>query len=186
MKYLLPSLQLYFVLHVLDRIKNLLFILYVSACSKRIVVLRNPTDHKFDFCVCIRRPKGSQQVLVKSHSKMDAKKARRNAKSSLTRRCNNLVSMIENNRPLEEVTEALKLVEIDYKTAVTKHEELVEKIDDEEYAKEEKWIEEIREKTLILKFRAKDYILKLKEAQVTQNKNEENQEIAKSNQMKIA
>ena len=94
--------------------------------------------------------------------------------------------MIENNRPLEEVTEALKLVEIDYKTAVTKHEELVEKIDDEEYAKEEKWIEEIREKTLILKFRAKDYILKLKEAQVTQNKNEENQEIAKSNQMQIA
>ena len=67
---------------------------------------------------------------------MDAKKARRNAKSSLTWRCNNLVSMTENNRPLEEVTEALKLVEIDYKTAVTKHEELVEKIDDEEYAKE--------------------------------------------------
>ena len=63
--------------------KNLLLILYVSACSKRIVVLRNPTDHKFDFCVCIRCPKGSQQVLVKSHSKMDAKKARRNAKSSL-------------------------------------------------------------------------------------------------------
>ena len=77
-------------------------------------------------------------------------------------------------------------MEIDYKTAVTKHEELVEKIDDEEYAKEEKWIEEIREKTLILKFCAKDYILKLKEAQVTQNKNEENQEIAKSNQMQIA
>ena len=73
--------------------------------------------------------------------------------------------MIENNRPLEEVTEALQLVEIDYKTAVTKHEELVEKTDEEEYAKEEKWIEEIREKTLTLKFRAKDYILKLKEAQ---------------------
>ena len=74
-------------------------------------------------------------------------------------------------------------MEIDYKTAVTKHEELVEKTDDEEYAKEEKWIEEIREKTLILKFRAKDCILKMKEAQITQNKNEENQEIAKSNQM---
>ena len=137
-------------------------------------MLRNPTDHKFDFCVCIRRPKGSQQVLVKSHSKIYAKKARINANSSLTRRCNNLVSMIENNRPLEEVTEALKLVEIDYKTAVTKHEELVEKIDHEEYAKEEKCIEE---------FRAKDYILKLKKVQVTQIKNEENQEIAKSNQM---
>ena len=93
--------------------------------------------------------------------------------------------MIENNRPLEEVTEALQLVEIDYKTAVTKHEELVEKIDDEEYAKEEKWIEEIREKTLTLKFRAKDYILKLKEAQATQNKSKENQEIAKSNQIHI-
>ena len=37
-----------------------------------------------------------------------------------------------------------------------------------------------------MKFRAKDYILKLKEAQVTQNKNEENQEIAKSNQIQIA
>ena len=98
-------------------------------------------------------------MLVESHSKMPAKKARRNAKSSLTRRCNNLISMIENNRPLEEVTEALQLVEVDYKaalqlvevdykTAVTKHEELVEKI----------------EKTLTLKC-AKDYILKLKEGQ---------------------
>ena len=37
-----------------------------------------------------------------------------------------------------------------------------------------------------MKFRAKDYILKLKEAQATQNKNEENQEIAKSNQIQIA
>ena len=80
---------------------------------------------------------------------MNAKKARRNAKSSLTRRSNNLYSMIENNRPVEEITEALELVEIDYKT-------------DEEFAKEEKWIEDCREKTLILKFRAKDYILKSK------------------------
>ena len=46
--------------------------------------------------------------------------------------------MIENYRPLEEVTEALELVEIDYKTAVAKHEKLVEKNDDEEYEKEEK------------------------------------------------
>ena len=97
----------------------------------------------------------------------------------------NLVSMIENNRPLEEATEALQLAEIDYKTAVA-NEELVEKIDDEEYAKEEKWIEEIREKTLTWKFRAKDYVLKLKEAQVTQNKHEENQGSAKSNQIQIA
>ena len=52
-------------------------------------------------------------MLVKSHSKMEAKKVRRNVKSSLTRRCNNLVSMIENSRPLEEVIEALQLVEID-------------------------------------------------------------------------
>ena len=55
---------------------------------------------------------------------MDAKKARRNAKSSLTRRSNNLYSMIENNRPVEEITEALELVEIDYKTVVEKHEAL--------------------------------------------------------------
>ena len=58
----------------------------------------------------------------------------------------------------------------------------MEKINDKEYAKEEKWIEEIREKTLTLKFCGKDYILKLKEAQVTQNKSEE---IAKSNQICI-
>ena len=107
-------------------------------------------------------PTPLQQVLIK---KMDAKKARRNAKRSLTRRCNNLVLMIENNRPLEEVKEALNLVETHYKTAVTKHEELVEQIDDEEYAKEEKWIEDICERTLHLKFRAKDYILKLQQAQ---------------------
>ena len=101
---------------------------------------------------------------------MDAKKARRNAKSSLTRRSNNLYSMIENNRPVEEITEALELVEIDYKTVVEKHEALVEKVDDEEFAKEEKWIEDCREKTLILKFRAKDYIiLKSKQEQVTQD-----------------
>ncbi|CAB4010859.1 Hypothetical predicted protein [Paramuricea clavata] len=62
---------------------------------------------------------------------MDAKKARRNAKSSLTRRSNNLYSMIENNRPVEKITEALELVEIDYKTVVEKHEALVEKVDDE-------------------------------------------------------
>ena len=101
---------------------------------------------------------------------MDAKKARRNAKSSLTRRCNNLVSMIENNRPLEEVKEALNHVETDYNTVVTKHEELVEQIDDEEYAKEEAWIENIRERTLNLKFRAKDYILKLQQAQKPKTK----------------
>jgi hypothetical protein len=92
---------------------------------------------------------------------MDAKKARRNAKSSLTRRSNNLYSMIENNRPVEEITEALELVEIDYKTVVKKHEALVEKVDDEEFAKEEKWIEDCREKTLILKFRAKDSVTRL-------------------------
>jgi hypothetical protein len=69
-------------------------------------------------------PKGSQQRLIKFQSKMDAKKARRNAKSSLTRRSNNLYSMIENNRPVEEITEALELVEIDYKTVVEKHEAL--------------------------------------------------------------
>ncbi|CAB3988254.1 PREDICTED: uncharacterized protein LOC107356511 [Paramuricea clavata] len=73
--------------------------------------------------------------------------------------------MIENNRPVEEITEALELVEIDYKTVVEKHEALVEKVDDEEFAKEEKWIEDCREKTLILKFRAKDYILKSKQEQ---------------------
>ena len=55
----------------------------------------------------------------------------------------------------------------------------------EEYAKEEKWIEEIRAKTLTLKFRAKDYILKLKEARVTQNKKEENQERRKSRNCEI-
>ena len=66
---------------------------------------------------------------------MDAKKARRNAKSSLTRRCNNLISMIENNRPIEEVEEALKLVETDYKTVEEKHVELVEKVEDEEFGK---------------------------------------------------
>ena len=113
---------------------------------------------------------------------MDAKKARRNAKSSLTRHCNNLVRMIENNRPLEEVKEALNLVETDYKTAVTKHEELVEQIDDEEYAKEEKWIEDICERTLHLKFRAKDYTLKLQQAQATQDKDGE---IAKSQQTQV-
>ncbi|CAB4025983.1 hypothetical protein AWC38_SpisGene18824, partial [Paramuricea clavata] len=104
---------------------------------------------------------------------MDAKKARRNAKSSLTRRGNNLYSMIENNRPVEEITEALELVEIDYKTVVEKHEALVEKVDDEEFDGEEKWIEDCREKTLILKFRAKDYILKSKQEQVTQDTNKE-------------
>ncbi|CAB4038607.1 PREDICTED: uncharacterized protein LOC107337338 [Paramuricea clavata] len=112
---------------------------------------------------------------------MDAKKARRNAKSSLTRRSNNLYSMIENNRPVEEITEALELVEIDYKTVVEKHEALVEKVDDEEFDKEEKWIEDCREKTLILKFRAKDYILKSKQEQVTQDTCAEN-DIAKKTQ----
>ena len=33
----------------------------------------------------------------------------------------------------------------------------------------EKWIEDCREKTLILKFRAKDYILKSKQEQITQD-----------------
>ena len=47
--------------------------------------------------------------------------------------------MIENNRPFEEITEALELVEIYYKTVVEKHEALVEKVDDEEFAEEEKW-----------------------------------------------
>jgi hypothetical protein len=45
--------------------------------------------------------------------------------------------MIENNRPVEEITEALELVEIDYKTVVEKHEALVERVDDEEFAKED-------------------------------------------------
>ncbi|CAB4033921.1 Hypothetical predicted protein [Paramuricea clavata] len=108
---------------------------------------------------------------------MDAKKARRNAKSSLTRHSNNLYSMIENNRPVEEITEALELIEIDYKTVVEKHKALVEKVDDEEFAKEEKWIEDCSEKTLILKFRAKDYILKSKQEQVTQDTYSNSQDV---------
>ena len=103
---------------------------------------------------------------------MDDKKACRNAKSSLTRRCNNLISIIQNDRPVEEVIESLELVEIDYKTVKAKHEAFVEKIDDEEFHKEEAWIEDCRNKTLNLRFRAKDYILS-KQAQITRENNGE-------------
>ncbi len=41
--------------------------------------------------------------------------------------------MIENNQTIEEVVEALKLVETDYKTVEEKHVELVEKV--EEFAR---------------------------------------------------
>ena len=45
--------------------------------------------------------------------------------------------------------------------------------DDDKFAKEEKWLEDIRGKTLILTFRAKDYILKSKEEQDNQDKRDE-------------
>ena len=50
----------------------------------------------------------------------------------------------------------------------------MEKVDDEEYAKEKEWIEGILEKALTLKFCAEDYILKSKETHMAQENTGEN------------
>ena len=96
---------------------------------------------------------------MEAEGKKEAKKARRNAKSALTRLGNTLNSMIENNRPAKEIKEALGKLQGGYENVETKHESFIDQVeDDDELAKEEEWTEECREKTISLQFKAKDYL----------------------------
>ena len=88
-----------------------------------------------------------------------AKVSRRTAKASLTRAGKALQSMMESKRPASEVRESFVKVQEAYEKLIVKHEDVTQLIEaDEEFAKEEEWLEESLEMFIRLEIRAKEYI----------------------------
>ena len=75
-----------------------------------------------------------------------AKIDRRTAKSAFTRAGKSVVHTVESNKPPDEVSQALTKLQGAHESLVTKHEEYVKLIDDdEEYQTEEQWLAECQE-----------------------------------------
>ena len=82
-----------------------------------------------------------------------AKVTRRAAKASLTRAGKSLSSIIESKRPAPEVRESFVKLQEAYEKLVTKHEDVDRT--DEEFAKEEGWLEESLEMFIRLEISCK-------------------------------
>ena len=88
-----------------------------------------------------------------------AKASRRTAKVSLTRAGKALRSMVESKRPASEVRESFVKMQEAYEKLIVKHEDVTQLIEtDEEFAKEEEWLEESLEMFIRLEIYAKEYI----------------------------
>ena len=88
-----------------------------------------------------------------------AKVSRRTAKASLTRAGKALRSMVESKRPASEVRESFVKMQEAYEKLIVKHEDVTQLIEtDEEFAKEEEWLEESLEIFIRLEIHAKEYI----------------------------
>ncbi|XP_070548333.1 uncharacterized protein [Ptychodera flava] len=104
----------------------------------------------------------------------EAKKKRRNAKASLTRHGKGLNVLIDSNRPRNEVEQSLQRFIHAYDDLVQKHEEYIQYIEnDEEFEREEAWIEDCQQNFISLKSRAIDY-MKESEAPVKTDNSESN------------
>ena len=67
--------------------------------------------------------------------------------------------MIESKRPASEVRESFAKLQEAYEELVVKHEDVTQLIEtDEEFAKEEEWLEESLEMFIRLEIHAKEYI----------------------------
>ena len=85
-----------------------------------------------------------------------AKTDRRTAKSAFTRVGKALVHAVEQNRPPNKVRQAVIKLQEAYENLVTKHEDYVKHIeDDEAYETEEKWLSECKEIFMRLEVDAK-------------------------------
>ena len=87
-----------------------------------------------------------------------AKVSRRTAKASLTRAGKALCSMVESKRPASEVRESFIKMQEAYQRLIVKHEDVTQLIEtDEEFEKEEEWLEESLEMFIRLEIHAKEY-----------------------------
>ena len=89
----------------------------------------------------------------------EGKKARRNAKGTLTRTGNWLTSLGEAKRPEAEVRDALAKIEASYNELVIKHDDYVKLIDDDALFEEaENWMDECQGSYMNYVMRAKLYL----------------------------
>ena len=88
----------------------------------------------------------------------EAKLKRRTAKAALTRAGKNLTFLVDAERPIEEVKEALTKLHETFKRLEEKQEELENILEDAEFEKEEAVMEECQQRYLHLSVQAKDYI----------------------------
>ncbi|XP_071946012.1 uncharacterized protein [Antedon mediterranea] len=86
------------------------------------------------------------------------KRQRRNAKAKFTRLSNAMGTLIERNRPKNEINEAFLKVSEAYESTQTKHDQLMDVIeDDEDCERQEKWMLECQDNFLELSIRNKEY-----------------------------
>ena len=87
----------------------------------------------------------------------EAKRKRRTAKATLTRRGNTLRKKLKEGRPVDEIMEAFHSMKTAYENLVVKHEEYTQLIqEDEAFEAEEKWLEECEDFYLQMEIGAKD------------------------------
>eukprot|EP00057_Strongylocentrotus_purpuratus_P019842 XP_011674316.1 PREDICTED: uncharacterized protein LOC105443153 [Strongylocentrotus purpuratus] len=102
---------------------------------------------------------------------------RRGTKAKFTRLGNVLDFLIEEKRPVEEVKEAFKQANQAYVDLQSKHEAYTEKIEnDEEFNKEELWLDECQNYFCKLQIREKDYISQMSSSQEPQQPTERDEE----------
>jgi hypothetical protein len=93
-----------------------------------------------------------------------AKLKRRGAKALLTRSSKTLIIKMQSERPLEEITEAFQKFKHAYDNLITKHEEYVQHIEEEEaFEVEERWLDESQDAYIQLEITTNDYIRKIQE-----------------------
>ena len=89
----------------------------------------------------------------------EGKKARRNAKGTLTRTGSWLTSLVEAKRPETEVRDALAKIEASYNELVIKHDDYIKLIDDDAlFEAAEDWMDECQGSYMNYVMRAKSYL----------------------------
>ena len=95
----------------------------------------------------------------KENAMKQAKIKRRNCKGALTRQGNVVCQKLSANRPAEEITKELKKYELTFEDLLSKHEEFLLLLeDDEQFAHEEAWMEACQEIYLKLSADTNDFL----------------------------
>ena len=100
-----------------------------------------------------------------------AKNVRRAAKGSLTRAMGTVDVLIEAQRPIEEVLDALKSLTTCFESLMDKHEQYTILLDDEEFEEAEAWMDDCNREYNGCNMKANDYIRHVKQSEADKNTN---------------